>query len=1428
MMEEVLQQFDLNIKKGFIKLDTRVTVENNRIESELSDEKIRINQELSEVKQAVNDLEHIVDDTFKDGIIDEQEAIAIEKHINRLKSEKADVDGKYVVIVTNTYLRGADKAGLMQAKTAFNEAHDNLIGSIMEAIADGKTTPQEKANVDSAFEVYNTKLGELSTAFQVAIESIQKVQLEELKIGGRNLVIKGNENKIKVNGVVGGLFGTYKTAKPMAIGGKYTLVWRAKTTSAQGLRVSSGTDLNVDTNKSITFEVKSVVFTADKLTSDLNLYHDPVGDGGKSTISEVDWMMLFEGEVKAPEDFIPSPEDVEESINDGVNASKSYTDAREIVIKNANELYTKDEITLSEAKTLLELENKARETKEYADGISQSLTTDIDTLKDGVQRETDELKASIDNLETAIGQLPIGQELTDVEKQGLKSSLHLVGMEYADVVYKIDVILKDMYLPATNKTTIGQRRTDLVNKYNAVKTSIETALLDSTITQTERDAIDTAMTNFRTSIDQANVALLAGYEAIETVRDADLQAKLNQQKQELEQEIQDVSDAMNGLEENIKGAILDGIVSESEALAIKQHINNLNVQKAEMDAKYNTIYTNPLLVGTPKTDLLTKKTAFNTAHTNLINSINTAIADSNVTPAESSDVDSKFTAYATALGNLTTSIEVAVKSITDGIGTSLRAEIEAQRDALQAEIDDVNTAMGTLGDTIKNAIQDGIISETEALAIAQNINSLNVQKAEMDAKYNTIYANPLLTGASKTDLASKKTAFNTAHTNLINSINTAIADGEVTPTESADVDAKFTAYATALGNLTTSLEVAVKSITDSLGDSLRAEFEAQRVILQAGIDAVNNALDGLEDTIKDAILDGIITESEAMAIKQHINTLKAQKAELDSKYNVIYGNPLLTGSPKTDLASKKTAFNTAHTNLITAIETAITDDNVSPSESADVDAKFTAYATALGNLTTSLENALLSIQNIMQGQVDQALLESANAINTANTARELTNFLTTTVQGNVIATGTLLIGGASTEGNAGITGVTDQDEKSVRIWAGKQFTDRYTAPFQILHDGTLKATSAEIEGNIVAKSLTAEGIIKVADKVGMSGLNDVQYTFTPTANQISLIPYDPLPPVNNTNIQPVTLPRLRFWAGETEANKYLAPFKVFHDGAFVATKGKVGGFSIGNGILEYSPYSYKHEQFILYKVGENIKMGAGEFKLSYTNLADDGSYCGESSGGSPACIIVPPGSPDRIVDWNIETGKQGTVLKIERSGLHPDGLENDSFDGVLTVENKNAVGVNYPAIRAKKGSIVIDNGTLAVGNAYAVPSDIGVWTDKYIETKKGLRNLGSQMNGTKVLTQTTPYTVLETDYHLIVTGGATINLPTVSAKDKGRRLIIDNASTTNIEIYAPGSTQINNMGSKLPMVVNRRYERGEFTYTTEWFMFRTLSRIETT
>ncbi|MCD7815462.1 MAG: hypothetical protein LUH12_01790, partial [Bacteroides sp.] len=155
------------------------------------------------------------------------------------------------------------------------------------------------------------------------------------------------------------------------------------------------------------------------------------------------------------------------------------------------------------------------------------------------------------------------------------------------------------------------------------------------------------------------------------------------------QAMEDANEAKNAvsdLNDYVDGAFADGIISETEAKAVSTYINTVTATKKEVDATYTTLYSNVYLTGTAKSSLYSAKNSFNTATSNLITAIQSAIADGKTTSSEKSNVDSKFTAFNTAYANLATAIGNANKSIQDKIKEEAIAESKSDLDAQIGEV----------------------------------------------------------------------------------------------------------------------------------------------------------------------------------------------------------------------------------------------------------------------------------------------------------------------------------------------------------------------------------------------------------------------------------------------------------------------------------------------------------------------------------------------------------------------------------------------------------------------------------------------------------------------------------------------------------------------------------------------------------------------
>lgn len=75
------------------------------IKDEVDKLKNEVNQQITEVEDQISNLGDVLGDAFRDGIIDEAEAKAIQEHLKRLDTEKVDVDAQYNELYTNEYLK---------------------------------------------------------------------------------------------------------------------------------------------------------------------------------------------------------------------------------------------------------------------------------------------------------------------------------------------------------------------------------------------------------------------------------------------------------------------------------------------------------------------------------------------------------------------------------------------------------------------------------------------------------------------------------------------------------------------------------------------------------------------------------------------------------------------------------------------------------------------------------------------------------------------------------------------------------------------------------------------------------------------------------------------------------------------------------------------------------------------------------------------------------------------------------------------------------------------------------------------------------------------------------------------------------------------------------------------------------------------------
>ena len=362
-----------------------------------------------------------------------------------------------------------------------------------------------------------------------------------------------------------------------------------------------------------------------------------------------------------------------------------------------------------------------------------------------------------------------------------------------------------------------------------------------------------------------NIQIKAGSSGLENLSEWE---DAHQEIKDAAKAAKDAADSVEGLHNYIDGAFADGIIDEAEAKAIEKYINTVNNTKQAIEATYNKLYTNVYLSGSAKISLLNAKVTLMGSIENLINAINTVIADGQATVEEKREVDNKFTLFNSALATFNTAVEEANKAIQDKLkeysDEALKQAIQALEDAANAAkaAQDAADSVDGLHDYVDGAFADGIIDGAEAKAIEKYLNTVKNTKSAVEATYNKLYVNAYLEGSAKTDLLNAKVSLSGAIDNLIAAINTAIADGQTTVEEKKNVDDKFALFNSALASFNTAVEGTNKAIQDKL-KSYSDECSADLKVLNTQISAQVTRVDSLTQRIDTA---GWITTADGNKI----------------------------------------------------------------------------------------------------------------------------------------------------------------------------------------------------------------------------------------------------------------------------------------------------------------------------------------------------------------------------------------------------------------------------------------------------------------------------------------------------------------------------------------------------------------------------------
>lgn len=148
--------------------------------NKVSSSKEDLMNQISEIEGAVGNLEGVMNSTFKDGILSDNEKNSLRDSIHLVEKEKIDIDSDYNSLYNNEDLLDPSKSNLQTAYNGFNTAHTQLITALNEIINKGSIIDDtDKNKADTAFENWRNAIGEYRNKSLEAVDSIAKKKMDE-------------------------------------------------------------------------------------------------------------------------------------------------------------------------------------------------------------------------------------------------------------------------------------------------------------------------------------------------------------------------------------------------------------------------------------------------------------------------------------------------------------------------------------------------------------------------------------------------------------------------------------------------------------------------------------------------------------------------------------------------------------------------------------------------------------------------------------------------------------------------------------------------------------------------------------------------------------------------------------------------------------------------------------------------------------------------------------------------------------------------------------------------------------------------------------------------------------------------------------------------------------------------------------------------
>ena len=439
------------------------------------------------------------------------------------------------------------------------------------------------------------------------------------------------------------------------------------------------------------------------------------------------------------------------------------------------------------------------ELADVSEGLTNYTNSLLDALADGIlsAREIDMLKMQMHMLEADYAQvrrrvLPLIQS-TDVDpvlQYQLYSRFYTFEDDYRQLVDFINKLDKPQEIPIN---TIEKIKILLQRFKPAIEELI--GLVENTLEESQRNQIANAEYNSRTFSENLMV--------------------------DLEDELSDLNNALEGFDLSFKGALADGVLDMIERSQISDALMRMESEKTDVDNRYVYLSVHENIKGTGQlTALQNSKRDYDTSFNILVNRINYILARDKVTPEMIEDYKTAYAEFTAAMVKYSAIYEESLEYVQNRYADTKADEAQKYADGLKLEVDadikDVSDNITAFAEDVYGAFKDGIITSQERNRLDIHRKMLEKEKSDVIERYNTIITSRYLQGFFDTEkLVQARALYGEVHADLLLQIELAMMDDEITKEEADTAVRLFAEYVERLTEFSVQLELAIAAIGHS-------------------------------------------------------------------------------------------------------------------------------------------------------------------------------------------------------------------------------------------------------------------------------------------------------------------------------------------------------------------------------------------------------------------------------------------------------------------------------------------------------------------------------------------------------------------------------------------------------------------------------------